>query len=99
MDDVILMAIRRFWDAETCEAVYQRLLTAYLGRVESVTIVVSKSTDGDSASGQVVVAAEDYRRWLATLESRLQEYAAEASGVTDKHPGEHVDFSNRYLSP
>lgn len=95
IDSVILAAIRRFWTQNECETVYQRLLTAYLARTEKITVIVGKASEGDSASGQVVVQKEDYREWMDTLETRLSEYAA---GDTTTHTGtEHVDFSNRFI--
>jgi hypothetical protein len=99
IDDILLKAIRRYWDEETVDSTYDRILTAYLNRAEKITVIIGKATDGDSANAQVVVAKEDYREWMAVLEARLAELAAEAAGTGTTHPDvEHVVHSNRYVS-
>lgn len=99
IDDVLLTAIRRFWTTEEVASRYETILAAYLNRVEKVTIIVGKTTGDDSANAQVVIAREDYREWLATLEARTAEIEAAAAGTGTTHPGvEHVTFSNRFVS-
>jgi hypothetical protein len=99
IDDVLLTAIRRFWTSAEVASRYETILSAYLNRVEKITIIVGKTTGDDSANAQVVIAREDYREWLATLESRMTEIEASAAGTGTTHPGtEHVIFSNRFVS-
>ena len=99
IDDILLSAIKRFWNAEKVETTYSTILDAYLNRLEKVTVIVSKATEGDSASAQVIVSAQDYREWMETLEARLAELEAEAAGTGSTHPGtEHVIHSNRFVS-
>jgi hypothetical protein len=99
IDDVLLTAIRRFWTTAEVSTRYETILAAYLNRVEKVTIIVGKTTGDDSANAQVVIAREDYREWLATLEARLSETEAEVAGTGTTHSGtEHVVHNNRYVS-
>jgi len=90
IDGTLLDAIREFWTEQKTRDTYERILEAYLGRTEKVTVIVSKGTEGDSASGQVVVTARDYREWMATLQARLDELAG---GEVFRR--ETVDFSGR----
>ena len=99
LDDVLLKAIRRFWDAQKVETTYASILDAYLNRIEKITVIVGKATEGDSASGQVVIQQQDYREWMETLEARLEELNAAATGTGTTHPNvEHVIHSNRFVS-
>lgn len=99
IDDILLTAIRRFWPSEKVVTTYETILSAYLNRVEKVVIIIGKTTGDDSANAQVVIAREDYREWLATLEARTAELEAAATGTGTTHPGvEHVIHSNRYVS-
>jgi BMFP domain-containing protein YqiC len=99
LDDVLLSAIKRFWNAEKVENTYAAILDAYLNRLEKVTVIVGKATEGDSANAQVVVSSQDYREWMETLEARLAELENAASGAGTTHTGtEHVIHSNRFVS-
>jgi hypothetical protein len=98
-DERLLAPVRRFWtDAEVTSA-YEAIFRAYHSRLEKVTVIIGKGTEGDSASAQVVVNAEDYLRWMDALETRLQEIEAAAAGETGG-PSDttHADFCNRYVS-
>lgn len=98
-DERLLAPIRRFWTQEQCTAAYESIFTAFNARIENVTVIVSKSTDGDSASGQLVVSASDYLTWMDALETRLRELENENSGVTAELEGTtHTNFGNRILS-
>ena len=98
-DDILLTAIRRFWTASQVTETYEKILAAYLSRVEKVTIIVGKTTGDDSANAQVVIARDDYREWLATLETRLAEIENAANGTGNTHPGvEHVTHAHRFVS-
>lgn len=97
LDEVLLRAIRRFWSESDCETAYQRIFTAYSGRVDDVVVITQKTTDGDSAGGQIVIQKDDYRDWMDALEQRLSEYAAEAAGSGTTHTGtEHPEFCHRF---
>lgn len=99
IDDILLTAIRRFWTTAEVSSRYETILAAYLNRVEKITIIVGKTTGDDSANAQVVIAREDYREWLATLEARLAETEAAAGGAALVHPNtEHVTHSNRFVA-
>ena len=99
LDDVLLRAIRRFWDETKVESTYSTILNAYLNRLDKVTVIVGKTTEGDSANAQVVVASQDYREWMETLEARLAELAAERAGTgTDFSGTEHVVHNFRFVS-
>ena len=99
IDAILLTAIRRFWTTAEVTSRYETILTAYLNRVEKITIIVGKTTGDDSANAQVVIAREDYREWLATLEARLAETEAAAAGTGTTHPDtEHVVHNNRYVA-
>lgn len=98
-DDTLLAAIKRFWTDEEVEAAYETILAAYMNRVEKVVVITGKTTDSDSANAQVVVTADDYKEWLATLEARMKEIEAAEAGDGTTFPGtEHVTFSSRYLT-
>jgi hypothetical protein len=98
-DERLLAPIRRFWSRSEVEAAYSAIFSAFHSRVESVTVIISKSSEGDSASGQLVIANEDYLRWMDALETRLQELEAADEGVTSTLEGTaHVNFGNRYAS-
>jgi len=94
IDGTLLTAIERFWTTEKVQTTYETILNAYLARLNSVTVIIGKSTEGDSASGQVVISREDYREWMDTLEARLA--AIESGGTTFPH--ETVSFANRFVS-
>lgn len=100
VNQTLLTALRRLRTREWCEATYETVLTAYSSRLEKVTIITSKASEGDSASGQIVIGAGDYEEWMATLEARLAEYEAADDGNQPVHTGsEAPDFSRRYLIP
>lgn len=99
LDDVLLRAIRRFWSETEVSAAYERIFAAYSARVDSVVVITNKSTDGDTAAGQIVVHKDDYRDWMAALEQRLEEFSAQASGAGTTFTGtEHVEFCHRTTS-
>lgn len=89
IDGVLLDAVREFWDASQVRSAYEKIFCAYHQRISDVTVIVGKATEGDSASGQVVVRSEDYREWMATLQARMTELAE-----GDIFQRETVDFSN-----
>lgn len=93
IDGVLYDAIREFWSEAQIRAAYETIFQAYHARLTDVTVIVGKSTEGDSASGQVVIARDDYREWMATLNSALQDIAGTAA-----FSRETVDFSNRCVS-
>lgn len=98
-DERLLAPIRRFFaDKDAVMSAYQAIFEAYSARLSKVTVIVQKSNEGESASGQVVVNGEDYLRWMEALEARLKEIEAEAGGEGPLLEGtEHVDFSRRYV--
>lgn len=97
MTDARLLApIRRFWSEEEVTAAYQKIFTAYSARLDSVTVIVGKSSESESAQAQVVINAEDYLGWMDALEIRLAEYEATAAGEGPLADTEHVNFGNRY---
>lgn len=98
-DERLLAPIRRFWTQSQVETAYQAIFAAFNSRLENVTVIIGKGTDGDNASAQVVVSGEDYLRWMDALETRLAELENLADGVTASLEGtEHVNFGNRYLT-
>lgn len=100
VNQTLLTAIRRLRTQAWCETTYETVLAAFTSRLEKVTIITSKSSETDSATGQIVIQSADYDMWMATLEARLAEYEAVAAGETATHTGsEAPDFSRRYLIP
>ncbi len=98
-DERLLAPIRRFWSSSQVRSAYQSIFAAYHARLESVTVIISKSSEGDSASGQLVIANEDYLRWMDALETRLLEVDDAACGITSSLEGTgHVNSGNRYAS-
>lgn len=98
-DERLLAPIRRFWSHAQVASAYEAIFTAYHSRVETVTIIISKSSESDSATGQIVINNEDYLRWMDALETRLQELEAAEDGVTATLDGTgHVNFGNRYAT-
>ena len=98
-DERILAPIRRFWNEAQLDAAYEAIFTAYHGRIAEVTVIVGKASDGDSATGQIIIAAADYEKWLDACEARKLEYEATAAGVTSgPTAATHADFGSRYLS-
>lgn len=95
-DERLLAPIRRFWNKAEVEAAYQKIFTAYSSRLDSVTVIVGKSSESESAQGQVVVNSSDYLQWMEALETRMQEFEAEAAGVGAVAPPEHVNFGARF---
>jgi hypothetical protein len=96
-DDRLLAAIRRFWSETEVRGAYAAIFAAYHGRLESVTVIIGKATEGDSATGQVVVRDEDYLRWMDALEDRLREFEAEGRNEGPLLQGvEHSNFGGRY---
>jgi hypothetical protein len=70
-----------------------------MSRLESVTIINSKSSEGDSASGQIVISNEDYLVFMDAFKARLEELDDLDEGVTSTLEGTaHVNFGNRYAS-
>lgn len=95
-DERLLAPIRRFWTQYEVEEAYAKIFAAYGARLDSVTVIVGKSSESESAQGQVVIDGGDYLSWMAALEFRLQEYEATDSGVGPVVPTEHVNFGHRY---
>lgn len=98
-DERYLAPMRRFWTDEQVETNYQAIFTANLARLNEVTVIIGKGTEGDSASAQVVIGSKDYEMWLEACEARMLEIEATAAGVTAELVStSHVDFGQRYLS-
>lgn len=98
-DERLLAPIRRFWSQTEVTDAYAAIFQAYHGRVDTVTIIISKSSESDSATGQIVISNEDYLRWMDALETRLVELEAADAGVTTTLEGTgHVNFGNRYAT-
>jgi len=95
-DERLLAPIRRFWSKEEVETAYQKIFQAYSARLDSVTVIVGKSSESESAQGQVVVGSDDYLKWMDALETRLQEIDADAEGVGPVLETEHVNFGARF---
>ena len=95
VDERLLAAIRRFWTQLQVEEAYQKIFAAYSARLDSVTVIVGKSSEAESAQAQVVINGSDYLEWMAALEMRLQEMADAASGTGPLVATEHVNFGNR----
>jgi hypothetical protein len=100
IDPATLAAVRRFWSKATVTQNYEKILNAYMLRLDKVTVIVAKGTDGSSANAQVVVRAEDYQEWMATLEARLVEIERSEAGLPplDQIGVETMDFSRRILT-
>lgn len=99
MADAVLMdAIRRFWTREQVEEAYQAIFESFYQRQSRETVIIGKSSEGESATGQLVVTAENYRDWMAVLEARLVELDADAGGEGPLVAGaEGVNFGSRYV--
>lgn len=98
-DERLLAPIRRFWSPAQVTTAYEAIFTAYHARLEKVTVIVSKGTDGDSASAEVVIKSADYLVWMEALEFRLQEIEAAAEGtISHLQNTAHTNFGNRYAS-
>lgn len=95
-DERLLAAVRRFWTKEEVETAYEAIFNAYSQALVDVTVIVQKSSESESAQGQVVVSREDYRQWMDVLEARLQELEAETGGGGVKSPVEHAGFGSRW---
>jgi hypothetical protein len=99
LDDVLLAEIRRAYPfKEEVDSVRSAIFQAWKNRLDKVTIIVGKGNESSSASGQVVVAASDYRDWLEALQAWSAELEAPAAGTGNalSHT-EHVSFANRYI--
>jgi len=98
-DERLLAPIRRFWTTEQVETAYQAIFAAYNARLENVTVIIGKGTEGDSASAQVVVNGEDYLSWMDALETRLAEIENADEGVTaELAHTTHANFGHRCVS-
>jgi len=96
-DDRLLAPLRRFWNEEQVTTAYEAIFTAFHSRLEQVTVIVSKGTEGDSAAAQVVVQADDYLAWMDACEIRLNEFDNEAAGVTGElEMTTHANFGATY---
>lgn len=95
-DERLLAPIRRFWTKEQAEDAYQKIFEAYSARLDSVTVIVGKNSESESAQAQVVIGKEDYLQWMDALETRLQELDAEDAGEGPLCETEHVNFRARY---
>lgn len=96
VDERLLAPIRRFWTQQEVETSYAKIFAAYGARLDSVTVIVGKSSESESAQGQVVIAGDDYLRWMDALEYRLQEYENADAGVGPVVETEHVNFNRRF---
>jgi hypothetical protein len=95
-DERLLAPIRRFMTKEQIEEVYQKIWEANLGQLDSVTVIVGKSSESESAQGQVIVNRQDYLETMAAMEARLQELATAAAGDGPSCETEHVNFGRRF---
>lgn len=84
-----LAAMRRFMTPEEIKAAYQAIFQAWMQRLDEVTIITGKSTEGESAQAQVVVDAEHYAEAMDALEVILNE-------IEGKTNGGNVHISNIY---
>lgn len=97
LDERLMAPIRRWWSRDQVEAAYQAIFAAYSDRLTKKVVITSKSNEGESSTGQLVVVAADYLDWMEALEARLTEMDAEIAGTGPLLEGtEHVDFSRRY---
>ena len=98
-DERLLAGVRRFWSASQVKTAYEAIFNAYHSRLQKVTVIIGKGTEGDNATAQVVVNGEDYLRYMDALEVRMQEQEAEGRGET-AGPGDttHVNFGRKYVS-
>jgi transketolase N-terminal domain/subunit len=98
-DERILAPIRRFWSDSTVATNYQAIFAAYHSRLEEVTVIIQKGTEGDSASAQVVIQSADYEKWMQALEARMVEIENTTDGITaELEQTGHVNFGNRLAS-
>lgn len=98
LDERLMAPIRRWWSRSEVETAYQRIFTAYADRLSKKVVIVSKSNEGESSTGQLVIERADYLDWMEALEARLTELDCEADGTGPLLEGtEHVDFSRRYV--
>lgn len=95
-DDRLIAPIRRFWTQAQVEEAYQKIFAAYSARLDSVTVIIGKSSESESAQAQVVISGTDYLVWMEALELRMQELDAEAAGEGPICQTEHTNFGNRY---
>jgi hypothetical protein len=95
-DERILAAMTRFMTRETALAAYDSIFQAYAARLADVTVITGKSSEGESAQGQVVVNREDYLEWMDCLETLLQKMDAEAAGTVTGGPV-HANFNQRWI--
>ena len=96
VDERLLAPIRRFWSKQQVEEAYAKIFAAYSARLDSVTVIVQKSSESESAQGQVVISASDYLQWMEALEFRLTELEDTAAGKGPTADTEHVNFGARY---
>ncbi len=98
-DERLLAPLRRFWTPVQITSAYQAIFTAYHSRLEKVTVIIQKTTEGDGASGQVVINREDYLQWMEACETRLKELENTAAGITGElTQTTHANFSARTLT-
>ncbi len=98
-DPVLVSALVELKTKEEIQAIRSTVLEGYLGRIENVTVIIGKSSESDSATGQVVVSREDYREWLAATEEAIARLDATAAGEGVLLEGaSHVDFSKRFVT-
>jgi hypothetical protein len=95
-DERLLAPIRRFWSQSEVEEAYAKIFAAYGARLDSVTVIVGKSSEAESAQGQVVIEGSDYLVWMEALEFRLSELESSDTGVGPVVATEHVNFGRRY---
>lgn len=97
-DERLLAPIRRFWTDEEVETNYAAIFAAFISKLEKVTIIISKGTEGDQAGAQVWVQKSDYLEYLDALETRMKEIENEAEGVTAENTTtRHVNFGCKTL--
>lgn len=98
-DPVLVSALVELKTKAEIQAIRTTVLEGYLHRIENVTVIIGKSSESDSATGQVVVSRDDYREWLAATEEAIaQKDATEAGEGVLLQGASHVDFSKRFIT-
>lgn len=98
-DPVLVSALVELKTKDEIQSIRSTVLEAYLGRIENVTVIIGKSSESDSATGQVVVSRDDYREWLAATEEAIsRKDAAEAGEGVLLEGASHVNFSKRFVT-
>jgi hypothetical protein len=96
-DGRILAAMTRFMTVAEMTTAYGVIFAAYSQRLEDVTVITGKSSEGESAQAQVVVTREDYLEWMDCLETLLAASEAEQAGKPVPGGPVHVSHYNRWV--